>query len=328
MSLAAKLPRGFDRLSSPCRFPLCEDVVRPSPNLCVQEKAESSVSNRRAGAVGRYRLSLTINGPGSNERHLCYTRVQRAADEWIKKEVLRHPKSLIRHGRFYPLLYCLFIYLFHIRSLLMISQAPDYYTEEMATNSSTGKNRNLFSRAHIKKYQGQYRECSIITLQAPELPKITAISLESGQVCCRSLESVCSFQDCRPRGKDSQQRLCLPRKLHWHSLLWPTAIPQGSLYSFLTPLVLYSVVSWVISEDLISLINVAAGYFSSSSSRIVGKESNAHKIYKETGRLKGWKKRRLKLPLNNSVLFIIYIFAVWTHFLDFTTPGATKDSHI
>lgn len=35
----------------------------------------------------------------------------------------------------------------------MISQAPDYYTEEIKHNSSTGKNRNLFSQVTHKKHQ-------------------------------------------------------------------------------------------------------------------------------------------------------------------------------
>ena len=68
VSLTSKLPRkGLIGSAHPADFFCGRTLVSPSLNSCIQEKAESSVLNRTAEAVGRGLLSLTINSPGSNE---------------------------------------------------------------------------------------------------------------------------------------------------------------------------------------------------------------------------------------------------------------------
>lgn len=150
----------------------------------------------------------------------------------LRKKCCGTPKSLIGHGRFYPLLYCLFVYLFYIRSLLMISQAPDYYTEEIKHNSSTGKNRNLFSRVTYKKHQGPIQRVFHNNSAGPWVAHIV-ISLESGQVCCRE-PRVCVLLPRLQATWKGRSATFLPPPVNStdHSLLWPTAIPQGSLTRF------------------------------------------------------------------------------------------------
>lgn len=135
----------------------------------------------------------------------------------LGKKCCSTPKSLIQCGRWYPLLYCCFgfFFFFHIRSLLMISQAPDYYTEEIKHNSSTGKNRNLFSGVTNKKQQEPiqtmlHNNCLSELYRSLSCQRSQLSIWKASKSVAWSLESLCSSYDCRAREKGSQQGLCLP----------------------------------------------------------------------------------------------------------------------
>lgn len=154
----------------------------------------------------------------------------------LRKKCWGTPKSLIRHGRFYPPLYCLFIYLFHIRSLLMISQAPDYYTEEIKHNSSTGKNWNLFSRGTYKKHQGPIQRVFHNNSTGPWVAQDHSYLSGKRASLLQGASSLCAPSKTAGHGERTVSNVSAsPRKLHWPLSALTNCNPTGQPHSFLTP---------------------------------------------------------------------------------------------
>ena len=159
----------------------------------------------------------------------------------LRKKCCGTPKSWIWRGRFYSLLYCLCMCVYVYIYIYIFISGPFWWflrlltiTQRKLSTIPLLERTGIYSHgSHIKSSRSQYRQCSIITLQVPELPKITVIYLESGQVCCME-PRVCELLLRLRTTWKGQSALSLPPPVNStdHSLLWPTAIPQGSLTRF------------------------------------------------------------------------------------------------
>ena len=153
----------------------------------------------------------------------------------LRKKCCGTPKSVDTAWEILPTAYCFYIYIYFFISgpfwwflrLLTITQ------RKLSTVPLLERTGIYSHRSHTKSTRSQYRQCSIITLQVPELPKITVIYLESGQACCMEPQACVLLLRLQATWK-GQSAMSLPRPGNStdHSLLWPTAIPQGSLTRF------------------------------------------------------------------------------------------------
>lgn len=155
----------------------------------------------------------------------------------LRKKCCGTPKSVDAAWEILPTAYCFYIYIyFHIRSLLMISQAPDYYTEEIKHNSSTGKNRNLFSQVTHKKHQEPIQTMFHNNSTGPWVAKDYSYLSGKRANLLHGASSLCAPSKTAGRVERTVSNVSAsPRKLHWPLSALTNCNPTGQPYSFLTP---------------------------------------------------------------------------------------------
>lgn len=155
----------------------------------------------------------------------------------LRKKCCGTPKSLIQRGRWYPLLYCCCCFFLISGPFWWFLRLLTITQRKLSTIPLLGRTGIYSQGSQIKSTRSQYRQCYIIPVYQNSTGPWVAKdhSYLSGKRASLFMEPRVSVHFLWLQGTwEGQSATSLPPPMNFteHSLLWPAAIPQGSLTRF------------------------------------------------------------------------------------------------
>ena len=203
----------------------------------------------------------------------------------LGKKCCSTPKSLIQCGRWYPLLYCCFGFFFFFSYQVPFDDfSGSWLLQRKLSTIPLLERTGIYSQgSQIKSSRSQYRQCYITTVcqnsTGPWVAKDHSYLSGKRASLLHGVLSLCALPMTAGHVERAVSKVSAsPHELHWALSALTSCNPTRQPYSFLTPpgTVFCCFLAHLWRSYLINKSRSSFFFLLS----IIGKQSNAHKIYK------------------------------------------------